>query len=237
MTGVAKGNIKVIDVPLLAAAEVHRQRGMIALLVGPELMLTPVDENGVSRVGENQLPAFVRNSLTMAVAHTYKYTDPQSLLSVKPTVPERQQGKFDAQVDTLISIGEVTLTGSTSIAVNVKSGSIMDLILQLPEDINVLDVTGPSIRNHDSLISNGKQNIHLEFTQEMQGQFKLEINYERITDDGATETEVPTILVVDAEVEYGRIAIEALAIEQILGCGMHGVWHIDFGYRNRTDRQ
>lgn len=215
LTGVAGDEIKIMDVPLLAAAEVHRQRGMIALLVGPELILTPVDEKGVSRVGENQLPAFVRNSLKMAVAHTYKYTDPQSLLSVRPTVPERQQGKFDAQVDTLISIGEVTLTGSASIAVNVKSGSIMDLVLQLPEDINVFGVTGPSIRNHDSLISDGMQKIQLEFTQEMQGQFKLEINYERITDDGATETEVPTILVADAEVEHGRIAIEALTAVEV----------------------
>lgn len=215
LTGVAENGKAVIDVPLLAASEVHRQRGMIALLAGPELMLTPVDEEGVSRVGENQLPAFVRNGLNMTVAHTYKYTNPKSILSVKPTTPERQQGKFDAQVDTLISIGEVTLTGSANIAVNVKSGTIMDLILQLPKDINVLDVTGPSIRNHDSLVSNGNQQIHLEFTQEMQGQFKLEINYERITDDGATETEVPTILVAGAEVEHGRIAIEALTAVEV----------------------
>ncbi len=215
LTGSAENEKLVIDVPLLTASEVHRQRGMIALLTGPELMLTPVDEEGVSRVGENQLPVFVRNSLNMTVAHTYKYTNPKSILSVKPTIPERQQGKFDAQVDTLISIGEVTLTGSATIAVNVKSGSIMALVLQLPKDINVLDVTGPSIRHHDSLISNDNQQIHLDFTQEMQGQFKLEINYERITDDGATETEVPTILVADAEVEHGRIAIEALTAVEV----------------------
>ncbi len=215
LTGVIPAETHAIQVPLLAATEVHRQRGMIALLSGSELVLTPVEEHGISRVGENQLPAFVRNDLSMSVAHTYKYTDPMSLLTVMPTVPERQQGKFDAQVDTLISIGEVTLAGSATIAVSVKSGAIMELLLQLPEDINVLDVTGPSIRSHQIVAGNDVQQIQLEFTQEMQGQFKLEVNYERIMTAGATGTEVPTILVADAEVEHGRIAIEALTAVEV----------------------
>lgn len=215
LTGVTVASIEAIQVPLLSATEVHRQRGMIALLTGPELILTPIEETGVSRVGENQLPPFVHNGLDMNVAHTYKYTDPAALLTVKPTVPERQQGKFDAQVDTLISIGEVTLTGSATVVVNVKSGSIMDLVLQLPEDINVLSISGPSIRTHNSLNQQFNQHIQLEFTQEMRGQFKLEVNYERIVADGATATDVPTILVTNAEVEHGRIAIEALTAVEV----------------------
>ncbi len=215
LTGTVSEQSQAIVVPLLAAAEVHRQRGMIALLSGAELVLTPVEEQGVSRVGENQLPAFVRNDLDMSVAHTYKYTDPMSLLSVKPTIPERQQGKFDAQVDTLISIGEVTLTGSASVAVNVKSGSIMELLLQLPGEINVLGVSGPSIRSHDVSGGTDHQQVHLEFTQEMQGQFKLEVNYERIMGDDAGSMEVPTVLVADAEVQHGKIAIEALTAVEV----------------------
>lgn len=215
LTGVASTEPQSIAVPLLSAAQVHRQRGMIALLTGPELMLTPVQETGVSRVGENQLPAFVRNALALSVAHTYKYTDPRSLLTVQANVPERQQGKFDAQVDTLISIGEVTLAGSASVSINVKSGSIMELLLDLPADINVLGITGPSIRSHDIAVEKGSQKVHLQFTQEMQGQFKLEVNYERIMPDGAEQTDVPTIAVSGAEVEHGRIAIEALTAVEV----------------------
>lgn len=46
-----------IEVPLLTAINMHRQRGMIALLVGPELSLKPLEEKNVTKVGENQLPA------------------------------------------------------------------------------------------------------------------------------------------------------------------------------------
>ena len=98
-----------VELPLLAAVDVHRQRGMVALLAGPELVLDPVDEAQVTQVGENQLPAEVRNQLDMAVVHTYKYTEPTARIAVKAVAPERVQGKFDARVDTLISIGDVAM--------------------------------------------------------------------------------------------------------------------------------
>ncbi len=61
-----------VPAPLLQALNLQRQRGMVALLAGLELTLKPVAEEGASAVGENQLPAFVRNKITQTVAHTYK---------------------------------------------------------------------------------------------------------------------------------------------------------------------
>ncbi|MDH3469319.1 MAG: hypothetical protein OES26_26135, partial [Gammaproteobacteria bacterium] len=90
-----------VAVPLIEVLSVHRQRGMVALLVGPELSLDPIIEEGVTRVGENQLPGFVREHFDFAVGHTYKYTAAPSL-RVIPVAPEPVQGKYDAQVDTLI---------------------------------------------------------------------------------------------------------------------------------------
>ena len=207
--------LEPVDVPLLAAVQVHRQRGMVALLAGPELTLEPITEDRLSRVGENQLPAFVRNQIDMAVAHTYKYTGQLPELVVKAVAPERKQGKFDAQVDTLISIGEVTMKGSATLGINVKSGAIMAITLRLPENVNVLGVTGPSIRSHQVNAGDRGQSIDLEFTQEMEGQFRLEVDYERIMADGAPRSEVPTISVADAEVEHGRIAVEALSAVEV----------------------
>jgi hypothetical protein len=204
-----------IRVPLLGAPSVDRERGMVALLAGPELALEPVGEERLSRVGENQLPAFVREALEMPVAHTYKFTERLPELVVRAVEPEIEQGKFDAQVDTLISIGEVTMRGAATVSVNVKSGAILALRLDLPEDVNLLGVTGPSIRSRDLTVADGTQAIDLEFTQEMDGQFRLEVSYERITGEAAGETPVPTVSVADAEVEHGRIAVEALTAVEV----------------------
>jgi len=204
-----------IPVPILRALGVARQKGMIALLSGPDLALAPVEHPDMSEVGENQLPAFFRNQLEQTVSHTYKYHSAASRLAVITVTPERQQGKFNAQIDTLISIGEVTLKGQVSIENDVKSGVLRELRLTLPADVNILGVSGPSIRNHTITHEADLQHVDIEFTREMDGQFRIELNYERIVLDGAAETTVPRLEVAGADVEHGRIAIEALSALEV----------------------
>ena len=204
-----------IAVPLLSARNVQRQRGMVALLSGPELTLEPVTEASLSKVGENQLPAFIRDQITMTVAHTYKYTEARPELTVAAVAPERKQGVFDAQVDTLISLGDVTMRGSATVEIDVKSGTIQELALRVPAQVNVLGVSGPSLRTHQVRAADGAQAIDLAFTREMEGQFRIEVNYERIMDGDAPESGVATVSVDGAEVEHGRIAIEALTAVEV----------------------
>ncbi len=204
-----------IEAPILRAVDVARQKGMLALLSGADLALAPLRHDEMSEVGENQLPAFFRNQLEQAVSHTYKYHSASAQLDIKAVIPERQQGKFNAQIDTLISIGEVTLKGQVSIENDVKSGVLRELRVMLPADVNVLGVSGPSIRNHSTSIEGEKQWVDIEFTREMDGQFRVELNYERIMLEGTAETSVPRIEVVDADVAHGRIAIEALSALEV----------------------
>lgn len=204
-----------INVPLIRAQDMHRQRGIVALLAGSELALKPIEELDVTRVGENQLPAFFRNQITLTIAHTFKYTSQAPKLTVNTVAPERKQGKYNAQVDTLISLGEVTMRGSASIQMDVKSGAIVDLQLQLPLGINVLNVTGPSIRNHKIVNGDNTQLVNIEFTQEMTGQFRIEVNYEKILSENTSELDVPSLRVKGTEVQHGRIAVEALTAVEV----------------------
>ena len=215
LLGAAGGTEEGFGVPLLSAQGVHRQRGMVALLSGRELALKPLEEAGVARVGENQLPAFFRNQISMTVAHTYKYIERRPTLTVATVTPERRQGKFDAQVDTLISLGDVAMKGSATIEIDVKSGAIMALDLGLPGDVNILGVSGPSLRSQRIEEVESAQVIRLAFTREMEGRFRIEVNYERIMDASGAGPLVPTVSVAAAEVEHGRIAVEALAAVEV----------------------
>jgi hypothetical protein len=215
LLGTSRPEGEAVLLPLLGARQVHRQRGMVALLSGKELALKPVLEEGVSKVGENQLPAFVRNEISATVAHTYKYTELMAQLSVQAVVPERRQGIYDAQVDSLISLGEVTLKGSATVEIDIKSGTLLDLALRLPAGVNVLEVTGPSIRSHQVDESGDGKSIAIEFTREMDGRFRLDVAYEQIMDSKLAEIGVPTVGVPGAEVEHGRIAVEALSAVEV----------------------
>jgi hypothetical protein len=204
-----------IDVPLIRAAKAQRQKGMVALLSSTELTLNPIETADATKVGENQLPAFVREAVEMTIAHTYKYTESLPRLLVEAAEPERVQGKFDAQVDTLISLGDVTLTGSASVQVNIKSGRIMDFRLELPAGVSLLNLTAPSLRTYKVNDEDDVQVVDIEFTQEMEGQFRLDLTYERILADADSQVEVPTLGVQGAEVEQGRIAVEALSAVEV----------------------
>jgi hypothetical protein len=204
-----------IPVPLSRVEGTHRQRGMVALLATKELALKPEGEERLSRVGENQLPALVRKRIERKVAHTYKYSDADPALSVKTATPTRMPGKFDAQVDTLVSLADVALQGSARVEVNVKSGTITALKLRLPESVNLLSLSAPSLRSHKASHRGKAQLVDLQFTQEMEGQFKIDVLYERILSDSEDAVTVPTLAVRGAEVEQGRIAVEALAAVEV----------------------
>lgn len=223
-----------LPLPLVSAPDAQRRRGMIALLQGRELGLEPVRaaEAALTRVGENQLPAFVRAQLELPVAHTFKYVE-SPVFEVAPAVPERRVGRFDATVDTLVSLGEVTLEATATIEVDVKSGGIETLQLSLPPGVTLLGLSGPSIRNHEAAGSGedgaAAQTIDIAFTQAMEGQLRVEVRYEQILAADAESVAVPTVRVLGAEVEQGRIAVEALAAVEIQATGAEHLTVLDPG--------
>jgi hypothetical protein len=206
-----------LELPLLRAADAQRQRGMVALLAGADLTLDPQDEVAGTRVGENQLPAFVREGIERTVAHTFKYVEEPPRFVVRARTPDAVTGKFDAQVDTLVSLGEVTLTGAASVEIRVKSGRLSAVQLELPADVTLLSLTGPSLRSHRAATADGRLVVDVAFTQEMEGEFRLDVGYERILAPapGESPVEVPTLRVRGVEVEQGRIAVEAVSAVEV----------------------
>jgi len=206
-----EGASESFRMPLLRARGAHRQRGMVALLASRELGIEPRTEEGVTAVGDNQLPTDIRDAIDMTVAHTYRYLDELPALEVATARRELEQGRFDVQVDTLVSLDDVTTRVSATIDAFLKSGSLSELRFTLPEGVQVLDVSAPSLREHREV--NG---VHVvEMTQPMEGRLRVEVSYERITAAQEGELGVPLLHVVGADVERGRMAVEALAPFQV----------------------
>ncbi len=203
------------DVPLLRAAVgtegVHRQRGMVALLSMGELTLEPRESDNITGVGDNALPAAIRDVLEATVAHTYRYQDEAPELSAIGAIREAEAARFDAQVDTLVSLGDVSTTVATRIEVDVKSGSVTELLLHVPEGLSLLEVSAPSLRRY---VMEEDRSLRIELTQPMEGRFTVELLSDRVTGQ-EDELDMPLIGVAGAEVERGRVGVEALAPFQV----------------------
>lgn len=206
-----------LELPLLRPSDAQRQRGMVALLSTGDLTLEPREDTAGTRVGENQLPPFVREAIQKAVAHTFKYAEEPPRLVVRARAPDPVAGKFEAQVDTLASLGEVAITGAARVLIHVKSGALTALQLELPRDVNLLNLTGPSIRTHRAAVAGDTLVVDIAFTQEMEGELALELTYERMLSEAQAESQVdvPAPRVRGAEVEQGRIAVEALSAVEV----------------------
>ncbi|MFK8000045.1 MAG: hypothetical protein AB8H86_10625 [Polyangiales bacterium] len=209
---VATRTTEAFDVPLLRAKNVHRQRGMIALLAIRELTLEPGVAAHLSRVGDNQLPAAIRDELDATVAHTFRYLDEAPRLAATGATREPEAPRFDAQVDTLVSLGDVSTTIATRVEVDVKSGSLTELALRMPEGLSLLEVSAPSLRRY--VLSDDGRTLNIELTQPMEGRFTVELLCDRITGQ-EEELSIPLLGAAGAEVERGRVGVEALAPFQV----------------------
>lgn len=218
-------------VPLATVEGMHRQRGMVALARGDELEVEPDAVTGLAPVGENQLPGWLRDLTPTKVTHTFKYAEPGAALTVKLAPFQRESARFDATVDTLFSLAEGVLRASATIEVNVKAGTLGELDIALPDGINVLSATAPSLREHrvlepesdkspgagPSKVTNPAKprRLNLTFTREMEGTVRIELAWERVLTPGEPALTVPLVHALGAVVEEGRLGLEALTAVEV----------------------
>ncbi len=222
------------EVPLLSASGVWRQTGMLAMLATHDLVLEPTETGDAARVGENQLPAEVRAEIDQTIAHVFRWTAaseesgaPRVTAAIHPRPHE--EGRFDARVDTLVTLGDVTTTASASFDVHVKSGSLTELSIALPAGASLLEVSAPSLREHRVEDVDGHARVHLFFTQEMEGDVRVELRWERMGAAGETDVAAPMAHIEGADVEQGRVAIEATAAVEVSAREAAGLSPMDVG--------
>ncbi|MCV6637507.1 hypothetical protein [Candidatus Albibeggiatoa sp. nov. NOAA] len=133
-----------INVSVPSLLGVTRQSHYVALLHDPVYKLQPEDqrnkENHISKVGQQELPEFFQSRLTSKIRYIYKYhlepEDDIPTIAVEIERPEENPVIFDAQVSSLISVGEALVEGIAIVDLDVTSqntGGIQKLRLHLPK--------------------------------------------------------------------------------------------------------
>ncbi|MCC6625149.1 MAG: hypothetical protein IT385_28135 [Deltaproteobacteria bacterium] len=218
------------EVPLATVEGMHRQRGMVALVRGDELEVQPAVVTALVPVGENQLPAWLRDQTPTKVTHTYKYAEAGGGLTVRLAPFVRESARFDATVDTLFSLAEGVLRAVATIEITIKAGTLGELDVLLPEGINVLSASAPSLREHrvvEPTESDKSRRLNLSFTREMEGAVKIELAWERILTPGDASLSVPLVHVRGATVEEGRLGLEALTAVEVKATKVERLLPID----------
>ncbi|MCO6430550.1 MAG: hypothetical protein J5J00_06785, partial [Deltaproteobacteria bacterium] len=206
-------------VPVFEVEGAYRQRGMVALVQSKNAMLNPVQEEGATRATDNLLPNWIRSRIDGQVTRTYKYVAGIPALRVQPVAPELPPARFNAESISLLSIGDLSLQGQFITDVVVKAGALNGLNIKTPAAINIISVSAPSLAGHKVDPLQEGQLIRLDFTQRIEGQFRVEVKYEQLLDENKAAVSFPMFEVEKAELQQGYLAVEALSAVEISASG------------------
>jgi len=117
--------------------------------------------------------------------------------------------RVQAQVDTLISVGEGFLVGVSTINYEILHDSLMSFSFLVPEDIDIIDIQGEGIREWNTEKAEDRVKVTVAASYEVTGDFSLAVLYEKNMGDTSAEVSVPQIEVLDVVREKGFLAVTA----------------------------
>ncbi|MCA9527775.1 MAG: glycine--tRNA ligase subunit beta, partial [Myxococcales bacterium] len=211
VVGTAEGT--VLNLPVLRPMAAFREGGVVALLDGDKVGFAPAEANGFTSVGQDALPAEIRQNLRDKVSQAYKHVNEPGTLTSKVATAKAREVRFDARVDTLYQVREGSLQGNAAILVELKSGRRDHLILSLPEGLAEPRITAPSLNKvepvADADVGAGRQAYAVRFTQALEGAIQIDVEFEKIFEKELEGLPMPDLRVHGAEVESGSLGITA----------------------------
>jgi len=117
--------------------------------------------------------------------------------------------RVQAQVDTLISVGEGFLVGVSTINYEILHDSLTSFSFLVPTDIDIIDVQGEGIREWNTEKADDRVKVTVAASYEVTGDFSLAVLYEKNMGDTTAEVSVPHIEVLDVVREKGFLAVTA----------------------------
>lgn len=210
---IAKSEGSPVDVPVVRPLGVFREVGVIALLDGDKVGFGPAEQTLYTKVGEDALPADIRQGLTSKVSQAFKHIGPPGDIKSTVATAKARDVRFDARVLTLYAVKDGSVVANAQIQVEVKSGRQDVVMLSFPEAVTVLGVTAPSLNRaepaKDVDAGEGRKAHEVRFTQALEGAIQLDVEFEVLLPKQLGKVVLPDVRVMNAEIEQGSFGISA----------------------------
>ncbi len=128
---------------------------------------------------------------------------------------EEKDARLYSEANTVCSILEGILHCNTVVRYSILRAWINGLKLSIPEDVNILSVTGGRIRDWKIVNESGKRILQVEFSYKVQGSYELNLIYEKPINLDAGSLSIPAVYSLGAEREKGHIGIESLSSVEV----------------------
>lgn len=135
----------------------------------------------------------------------------RAAISWSPAVREEISGtlRVQAQVNTIISVGEAIMKGVTTVAYDISHGSLSTFSITVPSSIEILDVSGDAVRDWKMEPGGETSTILINAGFAVSGPTSIVILYERNMGATTADIDVPQIQVNGVVREVGYLAVTA----------------------------
>jgi hypothetical protein len=117
--------------------------------------------------------------------------------------------KLYADIATHISIGEGVMRAESVVNYSILQSEVSTFTLNLPEDVNLLNVRGQELRDWKVSQKEGHKRLDVFLNFGIKGKYQLAISYERDIGEGSVVATVPELKVVGVERETGYVGVAA----------------------------
>jgi hypothetical protein len=152
----------------------------------------------------------------------------RAAISWSPAVREEVSGtlRVQAQVNTIISVGEGIMKGVTTVAYDISHGSLSSFSIVVPSNIEILDVSGDAVRDWKAQPAGDTSTIMINAGFAVSGPTSIAILYEHNMGGTTADIDVPQIQVNGVARESGYLAVTAstkVGIEEISSNNLAGL--------------
>jgi hypothetical protein len=201
-----------LDLAQLSGA--RRSEGLVAVSLVDALELAAIHTD-MTRVGVAQLPTQLANPRRGTLAMAYRYTAQSPAIALSLRELKQQPAKRFATTNTLVSVRPGQLACEAIIQYELLHQGIDRLEVALPADIEVLAVSGTSLRDH-RIVAHGAQiaaagagrTLVVELSDLVEETYELRVRYTRRFKPTELAPEVPLLSHPTAEIDRGYVAVE-----------------------------
>jgi len=149
-------------------------------------------------------------------------------ISWSPAVREEVSGtlRVEAQVNTILSVGEGIMKGVTTVAYDISHGTVSSFSITVPANIEILDVSGDAVRDWKAVPNGDTSTIMINTGFAVSGATSVVILYEHNMGGTTADIEAPQIQVNDVVREVGYLAVTAstkVGVEEISSANLAGL--------------
>ncbi|MBU1043563.1 MAG: hypothetical protein KJ915_04095 [Candidatus Omnitrophica bacterium] len=198
-----EGNYSTSDIISLDA---ERENGYYAFKVKDDYKLRSLQRNGVSQLNIGELPQQLKDAgdgeANISLAYRFLRDPKELMINIEKTIPE-----ISARNNILLDVSEEIMKLLVMTDYQIEKAGVFNFNLELPGDMDVIDVKGLNIENWKVNKKGNIQELEIQLRTKAIGEYRLLVKLEKPVKDIYQDIQMPQVNVLNVDKLTGFIGV------------------------------